>query len=111
LSYIPESCGLNGIPIHHLDAGSENILNNKFLKPTADPIHSWHDRPNIEPGHRYSRAYLQNYAGFSVYVWDSEQLFQRYFQNRSFFNLLKQQGIHRLLISFTMNQIKNSDTP
>jgi hypothetical protein len=111
LSYIPDSCGLNGIPIHHIDAGSENILNNNFLKPPAGPIHSWPDMPDIEPGHRYSRAYLQNYSGFSVYVWNSEQLFQRYFRDRSFFNLLKQQGINRLLISFTMDQIKKLRHP
>jgi hypothetical protein len=111
LGYVPEGCGLNSTSIHHITAGSENILNNNLLKAPLGSIHSLHGLTDPEPGHRNRPADIENSSGFSVYVWDSENLFHQYFQDQDLFHLLKEQEINRLLISFTMDQIKELSNP
>ena len=111
LSYVPESCGLNTTSIHHINAGSENILNNNLLKMPIGPIHSGHGKPDMETGPPNRPADTEHFSGFSVYVWDSERLIHQYFQDQDLFHLLKQQEINRLLISFTMDQIKELSNP
>jgi outer membrane protein TolC len=111
LSYVPESCGLNSASIHHIKAGSENILNNNLLKAPLGRTHSLQGIPDPEPRHRNRPAAIESFSGFSVYVWDSEQLFHQYFQDQDLFHFLKDQEINRLLISFTMDQIKELSNP
>ena len=111
LSYVPESCDLNSTSIHHFSAGSENILNNNLLKAPFGPIHSLHGITDAAPRHQDRPAGSESFSGFSVYVWDSEKLFHQYFKDRNLFHLVKEQEINRLLISFTMDQIKELSNP
>jgi len=111
LSYVPESCGLNSTSLNPISPGSENILNNNLLKAPIDRTHSLHGITAPDPRHRYKPAGIESFSGFSVYVWDSEKLFHQYFQNQDLFHLLKDQKINRLLISFTMDQIKELSNP
>ena len=111
LSYVPESCGLSATSIHHINAGSENILNHNLLKAPFGPIHSLHGITDTESKHQDRPAGIESFSGFSVYVWDSEQLFRQYFQDHNLFHIVKEQEINRFLISFTMDQIKELNNP